>query len=391
MKRYSTTITLDKFVPGGQAIGSLSSGKKVFAWGGLPGETVEVEVYKEKSSYAEAVVTAVINASPERLPARDACYLSTSPWQIMKYDFELRQKAVLVRESFAQNNIDLDAKIDIVTDGREYGYRNKMEYSLWWDNDSERISLAFHKRGTHQKIPINSSSIERSEIFMTAQKMINELNSRREPARKYQLLLARCDQSGEVSAALFENGQPHPKMQPLADKLLDYQYSYSPNGFFQINLPVYEMALRQIQKFINFDKVLDLYAGVGTIGLSVARDRELTLVETNQDAFSEMQKNIPTSANNINTIHARSEDALEYIANDMTVIVDPPRAGLDPSIVGKLKTALPPRIIYLSCNPITQARDIALLTDKYKIDHISSYNFFPHTPHIENLIVISRR
>jgi 23S rRNA (uracil1939-C5)-methyltransferase len=206
--------------------------------------------------------------------------------------------------------------------------------------------------------------------------------------------MLRCNQAGEVSGDLFVNGRPHPPMKPLSDSLLGYRYTYSPNGFFQINLPVYEMALCQIRDYlaqIDTRKVVDMYSGVGTIGLSVARDRNLTLVEVNGDAYNEMLNNIPKGAVNIMPIHTKSEEALEYITGDATIIVDPPRAGLDEKVVSRMLEALPPYIIYLSCNPATQARDVTKLTTKYEISENQPYNFFPRTPHIESLLLLNRR
>ncbi len=180
-------------------------------------------------------------------------------------------------------------------------------------------------------------------------------------------------------------------MKNLRDEIMGHRYSYSPNGFFQINLPVYEMALQEIAKHLgDTKKVVDMYAGVGTIGLSVARDRELTLVETDNSAFAELENNITGDIKNISAIHAKSEEALNYITDDITLIVDPPRAGLDDKIVKRILETLPPRVIYLSCNPATQARDVAMLLSKYKITHSQPFNFFPRTPHIENLIVLER-
>ena len=85
---------------------------------------------------------------------------------------------------------------------------------------------------------------------------------------------------------------------------------------------------------------------------------------------------------------AASEDALDYIHAEATIIVDPPRTGLHEAVVGKLLEAAPKRIIYLSCNPVTQARDVALLAEKYGIRHHRGYNFFPRTPHIEHLSIL---
>lgn len=389
-KTIIETVTLTKIIGGGQAMGELSDGRKVFVWGGLPGETVAVQLTKLKKSYGEGIVTEVIESSPERIEPHDPnSYLSTSPWQIMDFAVEQQLKGRLVQEAFALSHIGIATPEEVITDNKPYNYRNKMEYSLWWDNNSKQISLAFHIRGTHQKIPIIGSSIERPEIIIEAKKIIDRLNRENDSARRYQSLLIRSDQAGNVSSALFEKHQPHPRMKTLTDTILGYKYSYSPNGFFQINLPVYELALQKIAKNIESAKVVDMYAGVGTIGLSVARDRDLTLVETDKNAFNEMVNNIPTNSENIHPIHAKSEEALEHISRGATVIVDPPRAGLHATVVEQILEVLPPQVIYLSCNPITQARDIAPMLNKYKIDLVQPFNFFPRTPHIENLVVLS--
>lgn len=379
-------IKIEKMIPGGQALGTKTDGKKIFFWNALPGEAVtDFKTTKIKSNFNEAVALKIINESKYRVNPKDKHFLSTSPWQIIDYNYELKVKQSLIVEIFREHGINLETP-EIFTDGRDYFYRNKMEYSLYFDKETEKISLAFHARGSHQKIPIKNSSIERPEIFAAAKKIVDGLNARHEEARKYQSLLLRCSQNGEVSGGLFENGKPHPTFKNLKDTTLGHEYSYSPNGFFQINLPVYEMALTEIQKHIKTDKVLDLYSGVGTIGLSVARDKDLTLVECDKSAYRELEYNAKNL--NVTTILDKSENVTDYIAPDQTVILDPPRAGCDKKLIDKLLEVTPKQIIYLSCNPATQARDVKLLLDKYHIEAVKTYNFFPHTPHIENLIVL---
>ena len=400
------TVTIDKLIPGGQGIGTLESGKKALVWGALPGETVEFEITKNKSSFCEGNTVLFFNKSEHRVNPRDLCYLATSPWQIMDYDYELEQKSALVAECFRQNQIT--PKVNpTITDGKSYYYRNKMEYSLYWDNATNKIELAFRARGTHRKGPITESSIERSEILTKAKSIIKQLNAEHKSARDYQSLLARCDQKGNVSSALYENYKPRPRIALLSDTLCGYEYFYSPNSFFQVNLPVYNLALVEIKEYIETDKVLDLYAGVGTIGLSIARDKNLTLVEVDKSAFAELvtncssadsgqpalsEKNIWRGEHNrLTAVCASSEEVLDYITPDTTVILDPPRAGCDAKLIDKLAQVKPPTIIYLSCNPITQARDIKLLLDSYEIQTCQPFNFFPRTPHIENLVVLRHK
>lgn len=383
------TIKIEKLIPGGLGLGALASGKKIMLWDALPGEVVtKCLITKDKSSYAEGIALEYEAPSPFRVSPQDSCYLATSPWQIMSYDYELEQKKALLTEIFRQQKLatSLNQDFAVATDRKDFHYRNKMEYSLYYAHEDQKIHLAFRARGSHRKVICNHSSLERPEIWLQACEIVNQLNANHAEARNYQSLLLRSNQYGEVSGGLYENNRPHPNFSILHDTILGHEYSYSPNGFFQINLPVYEMALSRIREHIKTNKVLDLYAGVGTIGLSTARDKKLTLVECDGSAFQELQKNcIGTSAQ---AVHARSEEALEYIAPDQTVIVDPPRAGCDIKLIEKLLEVLPPSIIYLSCNPITQARDVQMLEDKYHITEVQPYNFFPRTPHLENLMVL---
>ena len=382
-------IRVEKIIPGGFGLATGDDGKKIFLWNALPGEEISnFSITKNKSRYLEGIATHISSPSIHRVKPRDDCYLSTSPWQIMSYDYELTEKQNLIVELFREHQINITTP-EIITDGREYYYRNKMEYALYYNNDTEKIDLAFHARGSHRKVLVTSSSIERPELFTRATEVINELNQKHEEARKYQSLLLRCDQLGEVSGGLYENHQPHPQFPTLTDKILNRSYSYSPNGFFQINLPDYELALKEITKHISTDNVLDLYSGVGTIGLSVARDHHLILVECDKSAYAELERNAH-SLSNVTTVYDKSENALSYIDSGQTVILDPPRAGCDTKLITKLLEVTPSQIIYLSCNPATQARDIKLLLDKYKINSMKTFNFFPRTPHIENLVVLEK-
>ena len=137
-------IYVDKLIPGGQAIGTATDGRKVFFWNALPGETViKHDITKQKSHYLEAVATSIENPSPHRIKAKDPCYLSTSPWQILDWKYENQQKSALVTEIFQEHHMEISTP-PTITDGVDYYYRNKMEYSLYWNNTANQIQLAFH-------------------------------------------------------------------------------------------------------------------------------------------------------------------------------------------------------------------------------------------------------
>lgn len=422
-KPFSETVTLEKIVGGGQALGVLADGKKVFVWGGLPAETVDISVYKQKRSYAEAVVTSVITPSGERVEPKDPkSYLSTSPWQIMSLEAEQHYKAALIEEAFELHDIVLPGQIDVYTDGREYEYRNKVEFSWWWDNDTNQLDLAFYRRGTHGKIPVEGTRLALPQINQLALKIRDILRTKDLEARSLKTLLIRADQQGnsvwqlyvkdkiipltdeEMSSLAAQGGEiiySDPKSPAsvitkrlakvgeviLTDTVLETPFHYVCEGFFQGNIPVYEQSLRDMSEWINDGPVVDMYSGVGSIGFTIGGD-QLTLVEINKAAVDEMKRNRYALGKKATIIEASSESALDEITGDATIILDPPRAGLHQAVVDRLLEVTPSRIIYLSCNPVTQARDVALLAEKYGIRYHRGYNFFPKTPHIEHLIIL---
>ena len=490
------TLTLEKIVGGGQALGTLADGRKCFVWGGLPGETVTVRVTKKKSHFVEAIVEEVISPSPDRIQPRDPdSYLSTSPWQIMPLEVEQTYKAQLIDDAFALHNVALPTAIDIYCNNVAYGYRNKVEFS-WYSEVGESgdtLDLAFFRRGSKGKIVVDGTSLARPEINNLARAIRDLLRHKHISARQLKTLLVRCDQSGSCVWQLYikdhlpeiitadeaaklpaQGGEviysdprsPASRITErlalfgnttLTDTILGVPFRYACEGFFQVNIPVYEQALRDMKEWMPYDcnsqhsgrqlghhqkkseqhgtnsqhgssnsfsegfafpakarqerqlnqlaarrpeekdvcetgePTLDLYAGVGTIGLTIG-DGNVTLVEINADAVREMQRNITKlGRTDARAVLAPSEQALDYITGKEIVIVDPPRAGLHTDVIATLLQKLPPRIIYLSCNPVTQARDVALLQQNYCIVHHRGYNFFPRTPHIEHLVILDKK
>lgn len=416
--------TLDRIVGGGQALGEFPDGRKLFVWGGLPGETVNVQVTKKRSKLVEGKVIEVLTPSSERVEAVDTdSYLSTSPWQIMQPESEVHYKAALIEEAFELHDIVLPNVIEVKTDNLRYGYRNKVEFSFYWQTEEEKLDLAFFVRGSKGKVPVDGTSLVRDEINILAREIRDLLRTKDIEGRSLKTLLIRCDQNGNCAWQLYLKDElPDLISQVEADKLSaqggeliysdprspasritkrlaafgdvtlrdsirDINFSYATEGFFQVNIPMYEQALTDMKTWLPDGKVVDMYSGVGTIGLTIGGP-EATLIEIDEHAVREMNANIASLKSSAKAIHAASEAATEYITSDATIILDPPRAGLHKDVIDRLLETTPARIIYLSCNPVTQARDIALLAECYGIKAHTGYNFFPATPHIEHLVVL---
>lgn len=428
MKLFRTK--LNKFVPGGQTMATVEledgSEKRAFVWGGLPGEEVEFIVTKKRAGIYESVVESALTKSDFRVKPKDEnSYLSTSPWQILDWQYELRTKAELTQQFFAQQKIAMPLP-EVATDSQEYKYRNKMEFTWWWNKDTEQLDLAHYRRGTKGKIPVSGSSLAAPGINAAARRVRDLLNELNVEARQLKTLLVRADRAGEIVAQLyvvddglsiseedfkrlrlagFEIIYSEPKspasvittrlqffgQTSLRDEVLGQNFTYPAESFFQINLPVYELALQEIKKHLLPDlPIVDLYSGVGTIGLSVADGRRVSLVEISPVAVEEMNSNIiEQKIKNAFAVLSPAETATDYITSDCQLIVDPPRAGLHKDVVSRILEVKPRRLIYLSCNPATQARDVALLLDEYELQEVKVFNFFPKTPHIEALAILN--
>lgn len=423
-KPFIEEIVLEKIVGGGQTLGTIADGRKAFVWGGLPEEKVRAEFTKQKKNYVEGTVIEVVTPSKQRVTPKDPeSYLSTSPWQIMSFDAERHYKAALIEEAFELHDIVLPASIDVYTDSIEYGYRNKVEFSWWWDNETNQLDLAFFKRGSQGKIPVQSTSLAHDNINKLAREVRDILRTKDLEARSLKTLLIRSDQKGNCVFQLYVKDKD---FQPLldedmksltaqggeviysdhrspasiitkrltsfgdtvlTDEVLDIPFRYAAESFFQGNLPVYEQALHDMQEWVVQGPVVDMYSGVGSIGFTIGGN-QLTMVEISKPAIDEMKKNRHTLGKKATIVEASSESSVGEITAEATIILDPPRMGLHRDVVDRLLEVKPARIIYLSCNPVTQARDVKYLAEAYGVRYHRGYNFFPRTPHIEHLVIL---
>ncbi|MEK9196517.1 MAG: TRAM domain-containing protein [Patescibacteria group bacterium] len=416
-QRKLETVRLTKLIQGGQALGELESGKKIFVWGGLPDETVEVRITKNRSSYAEGIVENVLVPSKLRIPVKEPnSYMSTSPWQIMDYGYETQVKKELVIDASNQHNVILPEfeVANSINESSSYGYRNKMEYSFY--GDEQGIHLALFKRGTHYKNIVDGCDLADPFIDSSATAVLDLLKAEDIRASDLKSLIVRTSSSGDIVGCLFVKAKKFPKINvpeiftgfsvyfsnpkspasvateelqrdgsdSLTETINGKTIKYGALGFFQVNIPVFEQAVKRISDYTANQPVIDMYGGVGTISVAIGASRT-TIVESDQ-ANIEYAK-INTNEMNAKIIHAPGEKSLKYIEQDSILIVDPPRAGLHKNVAEAVVEVQPKAVVYLSCNPVTMMRDLSVL-ETYKIVDFAVYNFFPRTPHIECLAVL---
>ena len=409
-------VKIEKLVHGGQGLVRLEDGRVVFLWGVLPGEEVEMETILEKKSYIEAAPRKIVKASKDRVDPKEENYIDTSPWQIIGIDAENKIKTEIVRELYARAHVDIPKVQKAVFVGDEYGYRNGYVFRFCLDDNGD-LSLATVERKSNTLVPVQGSVLARPEINQAALALLEQLQSLHIKATTLSTLELRCDQSGSVVAALVVRQKQMPKLKlapgmlglkvsfrgrntktehlytlgnvELSDSLLGKSFHYGVDSFFQVNVPVYEKVLKKM-KTLAMNEIVDMYSGVGVIGLSLAKGK-VTLVESNISSAAYAKINLQASGLAGDAVRVQSERALEFIDKAKTIVFDPPRDGLDKKIIERLLEVKPAQILYLSCDPATQARDIAKLSQFYEIGHMSVYNFFPHTPHIETLVALKKK
>jgi len=421
-------LQMEKMVFGGQCLGRYEN-KVFFVWNALPGEDVEVELTKNKKDFAEGMAVKIITPSPHRLPPKENHFMVCSPWQIMDWEEENRWKREICLETYVKiGGLPKETELGVVmTEENQYRYRNKMEYSFAVKDN--KISLGFFERGERKHISIEGCDLAEEGINDTAKVVLDWINKEKIPIRSLKSLIIRSNNQKQTIAALFIKDElPFASYPKLSDNFLGFHLYYSDHrcpasrpdkllhtdgqdyliadlnntkmkygllSFFQINIPIFSQALKDISGFLDKDKtVVDYYSGVGAIGLPLAKFcRDIVFVDNNREAIAYAKENIKLNSlgNKCRAELCPAEKITELIKKDKIIIFDPPRAGLHEDVVKKILEEKPEKIIYLSCNVSTHARDIKLLSGDYEIKFLKLYNFFPRTPHVESLCVMTRK
>ncbi len=422
-------VGIDKFDIKGAGVSNFR-GRKLYIWGALPQEEVEVKIIKRKRRYYEAIVENVLKPSPFRIESREEHFLSCSPFQILQEDKEAEFKKDLAVKFF-QEETGVDISDAGLVDAPEYwGYRRKVEYSTVDQNG--KISLAYHLRGRKEKQAIDACLLVDPRLNEKINLLLQKLQEKGFSADMIKTIMGRSNEEGEILIGVFTYLNKQNFEKKFADFELDLdvkglqifystplspasiptdliysqgkffleeefeglKFSYGFFSFFQNNWQVFKKILADIEKFVDEDsEIVDFYAGVGVIGISLSKKAgKVELVEINKEAVEYAKKNIcKNQIGNVAVFNSPAEAALEFIKRGKVVILDPARSGLHKRILKRLNQEKPRKIIYLSCNLKTQAEDILFLLQNYRVSFVKFYNMFARTPHLESLVILELR
>ena len=355
----------------------------------LPEEVVNIRITKQKKKFNEGCLTTIIEESKDRVkyicPYYDICGgCDTGHILYSKSIMYKKDMVVDIFKRYCDMNVDMDIVYD---DDNIYNYRNKITLRV---NDGKlalvgeslvNIDYCYLVNDNINKVIgiLNGICLDGIDevIIRGTDEIMVIIKGNIDNDKLIQIL------KDNVSS-IFINGVKVFGNDYVMINVGNYRYAVYPDSFFQVNT---KMISRLYDKVLEFagkgDKLLDLYCGAGTIGIYLANNfNSVRGIEQNESAIkgANLNKGI-NDIKNISFVCEKASDINEIVED--VVVVDPPRSGLDSTTIKRILDSRIERLIYVSCNPITLARDINILKDKYNLVSMSLFDMFPNTSHAE--------
>lgn len=460
-KRISDIAVTDTAV-GGKGL-ARHDGMVIFIEDAVPGDVVEVEIYKKKKAFMEGRMVNLIQPSENRIEpfCRHFSYCGGCRWQHLTYEAQLHFKEEHIRQSLIRlAKVELPEINPIMAAQKTQLYRNKLEFSFtqkrWLTNEEMSAGigmgepgLGFHIPGRFDKIfdlkecflqedpsneirnEVGRFAKEKGYSFfnpITQEGMLRSLLLRTSSTGEIMVMIMfRYDQAEEIAVMMDRIKDSFPAITSLLytintkkndtyhdldiktwhgkDHILEemegLKFRIGPKTFYQTNSEqaynLYKIT-RDYAAIKKTDIVYDLYTGAGTIANFVSPlAKKVIGIEYVEDAIADAKVNSEINKISNTDFYAGDMKAVlndEFIAKHGkpdVIITDPPRAGMDEQVIHKINELKASRVVYVSCNPGTQARDLALLDEVYKVSAVQPIDMFPHTDHSENVVLLELR
>lgn len=443
----------------GKAIAHLPSGKNIFVSGGIPGERVSLRRERKIRGYHSAVPREIIEASPWRVQpfCPEAATCGGCPWQHIAYEGQLQFKRALILDALQKYDIPFESSLlpPVLPSPRLSAYRNKAEY--FFARENGRVMAGFHPQERPWEtvacpscglLSEQVSRLVRTACLLAQESEMDLYDGRQGGLRLHSLLIrentrgeccvcvgmqsgpepeagvqeiprdllrymeALCRHCPEVLSWYFKIGDSffhHKGPACLSEKLCGITFSFHPAAFFQPNplqadnfyaqLCAWTEAQRKASAKQDFF-IIDLYAGIGSIALCMAREGAVRVlgIEGNAQAVADAQAQARSmgvkGAQFINgdIIETFTRDFIRDLPRPDLIVLDPPRSGTLIEIQKTILWAHPRQIIYVSCNPLSLSWNLRqLLAGGYRLSALRAFDMFPHTPHVETLALLTQQ
>lgn len=446
-KNDKIELTIDALTSEGSGVGRYN-GLTVFVRGTVPQDKIIAHIIKRSKNYAIGIIDKILQPSPKRIES-DCPYSKKCggcSFRHMTYDEELKYKKSRVQD--ALNRIGhLDIKVDEIIGADDLShYRNKAQYPV--DISDGEMFAGFYAYKSHRIIPCADCKLQPAEFEKGLEAFAKWIESENITSYNEQtgkgllrhIYFRKGFATGEVMACAVINADSIPNSELLVsllrekvdgltsvavninkektnvilgketniiwgetyirDSLLGKDFLISPNSFYQVNHNQCEKLYAKAKDFaglIGTETVLDLYCGVGTIGLTMAENvKQLVGIEIIPQAIENAKENAKINhITNAQFICADAPKGAEILkkqgVNPDIIILDPPRKGCGKSLFDTIEQLSPKKIVYVSCDSATLARDLAILKEKgYEAKKVSAVDMFPRTPHVECVTLIEK-
>jgi 23S rRNA (uracil1939-C5)-methyltransferase len=455
-------VTITDVAAEGKALAKLEN-TVIFTTHVVPGDVVDLQVYRKKSNYMEAHVIKIHEYSTERAVPFCEHYgvCGGCKWQVLPYEEQIRYKQKQVTDNLMRiGKVELPAISPILGSSKTTFYRNKLEFTFsnkrWLTREEMTLekqhdmnALGFHIPGMFDKVlDINKCWLQNDisnqiRLAIKDYALKNDLSffDLRQQEGFLRNIIIRTSSIGEVMliVVFFYEDKDNQKalLQYVAEKFpeitsllyiingkandtitdcevqlfkgRDYifeemeglKFKIGPKSFYQTNSEqAYELYKigRNFCELTGNELVYDLYTGTGTIANFVSKQAKKVIgIEYVPEAIEDAKENARINAIENTEFYAGDmKDVLNKTFIDLhgkpdVIITDPPRAGMHNDVIEAILFASPAKIVYISCNPATQARDLALLNEEYAVKAVQPVDMFPHTHHVEHVVLLEKR
>ncbi|HET8759936.1 MAG TPA: class I SAM-dependent RNA methyltransferase [Nitrospiria bacterium] len=419
------SLTVDKVIHGGRGMGR-SAGCPVFVGGTLPGERIEARVTARRKGYLEAAVERVLAPSTDRIEAPCAAYPACGGCQLQHagYSAQLALKRALVQETLQRvGGVALDVP-PLIPSPEPFGYRLRAQIKI--DRRSGPPVLGFYAAGSHRVVPAPTCLVLHPRL-QEALSILQGFAARDDPrlngVREVELQTTSCADDGLIVlhgdsfrpaslrtlardlrasapvrglVAYSRRGRRVEGADWLDETVDGVRCRVSDRTFLQINAGVNAALIATVAAWAALtgrERVVDLYAGFGNLSLPLARHGVVTAVESSPSAVADARWNARASGRPVHVV-GQSVDEWSPKPDDRRpdlVVMDPPRSGLTRAALSRVLMLAAPRLLYVSCEPATLARDVKRLVQAgYAVRRIVGFDMFPQTAHAETVAELSK-
>ncbi len=364
-------------------------GQDIFVLGGIPGETVEAEIVRIRRKYMAARVVNVLTPSPDRIepPCQYYGQCTGCQWQHLDYQAQLTNKREKVVDALQRVGSLNDIKVlNTLPSPAEYGYRNHARFTVGKAGD-----LGFVNRETRRFVRIDRCMLMHDGINHILDKLQDRCGE------TTQLAVRAGRDTGDFlvqpplknPAVAIPTGQKH-----YSESIGSRQFRVASPSFFQVNIDQASRLIEVVREAVSLsgtEVLLDAYTGVGTFAVLLAPFvKKVYAIEESSAAVADARENAAGIVN-VEFLLGKTEEVLADLPQPPDVVIlDPPRAGCQTSALEKLLYLKAPRLVYVSCDPETLARDLKVLCEQhYQIDRIQPLDMFPQTHHVECVAVLN--